>query len=71
MINVIFHLLSIFQLLRDKIYVRVGGGWIPIELYLAKNDPCRKKKEGNQDFEKKNNVSETIHFWENALPSMS
>ena len=34
-------LLLIFQLLSDRIMVRVGGGWDTLEHFLLEHDPCR------------------------------
>lgn len=30
-----------FQILRNHVMVRVGGGWDTLEHYLDKHDPCR------------------------------
>ena len=31
----------IFQILRNHVMVRVGGGWDTLQHYLDKHDPCR------------------------------
>lgn len=47
-----FHLIFIYQfgdsqklrlvrILRSTVMVRVGGGWVALEEFLLKNDPCR------------------------------
>ena len=37
-------LLSSFQLLKDSIVVRVGGGWVTLDHFLLEHDPCRIEK---------------------------
>ena len=40
-------LVSITKLLRilnSTVMVRVGGGWMPLQEFLERNDPCRGKK---------------------------
>jgi len=36
-------LFTFVQFLRDKIMVRVGGGWDTLDHFLLKHDPCRVK----------------------------
>ncbi|KAL7059662.1 hypothetical protein AAHC03_013394 [Spirometra sp. Aus1] len=33
--------LRLVRFLHSNVMVRVGGGWVPLTEYLAKNDPCR------------------------------
>lgn len=33
--------LRLVRILRSTVMVRVGGGWVSLDEYLAKNDPCR------------------------------
>ena len=35
--------LRLVRILRSTVMVRVGGGWVSLDEYLAKNDPCRGK----------------------------
>lgn len=35
--------LRLVRILRSTVMVRVGGGWVSLDEYLAKNDPCRSK----------------------------
>ena len=39
--------LSLLQILRNHVMVRVGGGWDTLEHYLDKHDPCRCEGEWN------------------------
>jgi len=40
---VVVYALLPMQFLRDKIMVRVGGGWDTLDHFLLKHDPCRVK----------------------------
>lgn len=33
--------LRLVRILRSTVMVRVGGGWIALDEFLVKNDPCR------------------------------
>lgn len=35
--------LRLVRILRSTVMVRVGGGWIALDEFLLKNDPCRGK----------------------------
>jgi len=35
--------LRLVRILRSTVMVRVGGGWVGLEEFLQKNDPCRGK----------------------------
>lgn len=35
--------LRLVRILRSTVMVRVGGGWIALDEFLVKNDPCRGK----------------------------
>lgn len=35
--------LRLVRILRSTVMVRVGGGWVALEEFLVKNDPCRGK----------------------------
>lgn len=35
--------LRLVRILRSTIMVRVGGGWVALDEFLVKNDPCRGK----------------------------
>lgn len=35
--------LRLVRILRSTVMVRVGGGWVALEEFLQKNDPCRGK----------------------------
>lgn len=37
------HKMRLVRILRSDIMVRVGGGWISLNEFLLKNDPCRGK----------------------------
>lgn len=37
--------LRLVRILRSTVMVRVGGGWIALDEFLVKNDPCRGKRE--------------------------
>lgn len=39
--------LRLVRILRSTVMVRVGGGWIELEQFLLKNDPCRGKFANN------------------------
>ena len=36
--------LRLVRILRSTVMVRVGGGWMALDEFLVKNDPCRGKK---------------------------
>ncbi|XP_075437232.1 microtubule-actin cross-linking factor 1, isoforms 6/7-like [Ascaphus truei] len=40
-------LLRMVRILRSSLMVRVGGGWIALDEFLVKNDPCRVKGRTN------------------------
>lgn len=33
--------LRLVRILKSTVMVRVGGGWMALEEFLSKNDPCR------------------------------
>lgn len=35
--------LRLVRILRSTVMVRVGGGWVALDEFLQKNDPCRGK----------------------------
>ena len=35
--------LRLVRILRSTVMVRVGGGWVALDEFLLKNDPCRGK----------------------------
>lgn len=35
--------LRLVRILRSTVMVRVGGGWVALDEFLVKNDPCRGK----------------------------
>ncbi|CAG0891815.1 unnamed protein product [Cyprideis torosa] len=39
--------LRLVRILRSTVMVRVGGGWVSLEEFLVKNDPCRAKGRTN------------------------
>ncbi|XP_014668089.1 PREDICTED: microtubule-actin cross-linking factor 1-like [Priapulus caudatus] len=39
--------LRLVRILRSTVMVRVGGGWMPLDEFLVKNDPCRAKGRTN------------------------
>ncbi|CAK9302541.1 unnamed protein product [Gordionus sp. m RMFG-2023] len=39
--------LRLVRILRSTVMVRVGGGWVALEEFLVKNDPCRAKGRTN------------------------
>ena len=41
--------LRLVRILRSTVMVRVGGGWVALDEFLVKNDPCR-GKENSRDF---------------------
>ena len=36
--------LRLVRILRSTVMVRVGGGWMALDEFLVKNDPCRGKE---------------------------
>lgn len=36
--------LRLVRILRSTVMVRVGGGWVALDEFLVKNDPCRGKR---------------------------
>ncbi|MGH0184204.1 UNVERIFIED_CONTAM: hypothetical protein FKN15_014230 [Acipenser sinensis] len=36
--------LRLVRILRSTVMVRVGGGWMALDEFLVKNDPCRGKR---------------------------
>jgi len=36
--------LRLVRILRSTVMVRVGGGWVALDEFLVKNDPCRGKE---------------------------
>lgn len=40
--------LRLVRILRSTVMVRVGGGWMALDEFLVKNDPCRGKARCNQ-----------------------
>merc|ERR1712136_3359 len=41
--------LRLVRVLRSVVMVRVGGGWVALDEFLIKNDPCRAKGRTNQE----------------------
>lgn len=39
--------LRLVRILRSTVMVRVGGGWVALDEFLVKNDPCRGKCEAS------------------------
>lgn len=39
--------LRLVRILRSTVMVRVGGGWVALDEFLVKNDPCRGKHHCN------------------------
>merc|ERR1712137_44088 len=37
--------LRLVRILRSTVMVRVGGGWMDLDEFLSKNDPCRSRYE--------------------------
>ena len=35
--------MRLVRILRSTVMVRVGGGWVALDEFLVKNDPCRGK----------------------------
>lgn len=36
--------LRLVRILRSTVMVRVGGGWVALDEFLVKNDPCRGRR---------------------------
>lgn len=49
--------LRLVRILRSTVMVRVGGGWVALDEFLVKNDPCRGKQ-----FKFKANIIITYYF---------
>lgn len=39
--------LRLVRILRSTVMVRVGGGWMALDEFLVKNDPCRGEQSGH------------------------
>lgn len=57
--------LRLVRILRSTVMVRVGGGWMALDEFLQKNDPCRAK--GRTNFE----LREQFHLPEGASQTMA
>lgn len=49
--------LRLVRILRSTVMVRVGGGWVALDEFLVKNDPCRGKSKSMSK-----TISSIIHF---------
>ncbi|XP_039709039.1 dystonin isoform X17 [Pteropus medius] len=45
--------LRLVRILRSTVMVRVGGGWMALDEFLVKNDPCRAKGRTNMELREK------------------
>ncbi|VDP09783.1 unnamed protein product [Soboliphyme baturini] len=45
--------LRLVRILRSTVMVRVGGGWVALDEFLVKNDPCRAKGRTNIELREK------------------
>nr|XP_057914423.1 dystonin isoform X20 [Doryrhamphus excisus] len=50
--------LRLVRILRSTVMVRVGGGWMALDEFLVKNDPCRAKGRTNMELREKFMVPE-------------
>jgi hypothetical protein len=48
--------LRLVRILQSTVMVRVGGGWMALDEFLVKNDPCRAKGRTNMDLQLHNNI---------------
>ncbi|XP_041044841.1 dystonin isoform X4 [Carcharodon carcharias] len=51
--------LRLVRILRSTVMVRVGGGWMALDEFLVKNDPCRAKGRTNVELREKFMLPET------------
>ncbi|XP_078423163.1 microtubule-actin cross-linking factor 1-like isoform X1 [Cetorhinus maximus] len=49
--------LRLVRILRSTVMVRVGGGWMALDEFLVKNDPCRVHHQGNKLLRSESNSS--------------
>ncbi|BET00336.1 Growth-Arrest-Specific Protein 2 Domain [Nesidiocoris tenuis] len=63
--------LRLVRILRSTVMVRVGGGWVALEEFLVKNDPCRAKGRTNielrEQFILADNVSQSMSAFKPKL----
>ncbi|KAG9344217.1 hypothetical protein JZ751_010886 [Albula glossodonta] len=51
--------LRLVRILRSTVMVRVGGGWMALDEFLVKNDPCRVHHHGSKMLRSESNSSIT------------
>jgi hypothetical protein len=54
--------LRLVRILRSTVMVRVGGGWVALDEFLVKNDPCRGKHSNTFSFLSFEDMW-TLHFF--------
>jgi dystonin len=52
--------LRLVRILRSTVMVRVGGGWMALDEFLVKNDPCRAKGKTNIELREKFHLAEGV-----------
>uniref|UniRef100_A0A671N7S8 Microtubule-actin cross-linking factor 1-like n=1 Tax=Sinocyclocheilus anshuiensis TaxID=1608454 RepID=A0A671N7S8_9TELE len=64
--------LRLVRILRSTVMVRVGGGWMALDEFLVKNDPCRVQHPGLKIFRSDSSSSISSHIgWVFLSPSSS
>ncbi|XP_069091879.1 dystonin isoform X7 [Pleurodeles waltl] len=62
--------LRLVRILRSTVMVRVGGGWMALDEFLVKNDPCRVHHHGSKMLRSESNSSittQTLIGWQTSL----
>ncbi|XP_022239565.1 microtubule-actin cross-linking factor 1-like isoform X12 [Limulus polyphemus] len=52
--------LRLVRILRSTVMVRVGGGWVALDEFLVKNDPCRAKGRTNVELREQFTLAEGV-----------
>merc|ERR1712012_1333556 len=67
--------LRLVRILRSTVMVRVGGGWMALDEFLIKNDPCRAKGRTNvelrEQFTLASGVSQSMTPFKSKAPRES
>jgi len=67
--------LRLVRILRSTVMVRVGGGWVSLDEFLVKNDPCRAKGRTNielrEQFILATGVSQSMQAFKSKSPGAS
>uniref|UniRef100_A0A915IN52 Microtubule-actin cross-linking factor 1 n=1 Tax=Romanomermis culicivorax TaxID=13658 RepID=A0A915IN52_ROMCU len=67
--------LRLVRILRSTVMVRVGGGWVALDEFLVKNDPCRAKGRTNIELRERfilpDGASQTMTWFRSKTPRTS